>query len=84
MLALGSMCIFSTTHGMGSVVGASEMDHAIKTGEGSASTLTMMLVKFLLGEYVTTILSRSMSVAVGQPKDPIKEQGYLAGERHHL
>ena len=44
------------THSMRSVIGASKMDHAIEAGERSASTLTMMLVEFLLGQDVSTVL----------------------------
>lgn len=58
------------THSMRSVIGASKMDHAIKTSKRGASTLAMMLIEFLLGQDVSTILVRWKSVAVGLQKDP--------------
>lgn len=60
---------------MRSVIRASKMDHTIKTCKGGTAALAMMLVEFLLGQDVSTILSRSRSVAVGfAERAPIRKR----------
>ena len=69
---------------MGSVVGTPKVDHAVEACKGSASTLPVMWIEFLLGQDISAILSRLKSVVVGLKEDPISDKVYLAREGHHL
>ena len=44
------------THGVGSVIGALEVHHAIETAEGGTMALITMVFHFLLGEDIAAAL----------------------------
>lgn len=71
---------------MRSEVGASKMGHAIEACEGSAATLAMMSIEFLLCKNIATALNWQGTALVSNSliATPFNHRLYLAGKGHHL